>query len=116
MFALGYENTGLGTRIALVLVRAMGRRTLTPGYASAAADALRAPFTPSNTARSAGTIYPVIRNLPALYESLPDDPSARRMGSCVMWVAIAARRAGARYCSPRWSFSPSACGSSPATG
>jgi L-tartrate/succinate antiporter len=90
MFAMGYEKTGLGRRIALLLVKAMGRRTLTLGYAVTIADALLAPFTPSNTARSGGTIYPVIRNLPALYESKPNDPSMRRVGSYLMWVAIAA--------------------------
>lgn len=90
MFALGYEKTGLGRRIALWLVKAMGRRTLTLGYAVTIADLLLAPFTPSNTARSGGTIYPVIRNLPALYDSKPNDPSSRRIGSYLMWVAIAA--------------------------
>jgi L-tartrate/succinate antiporter len=90
MFALGYEKTGLGRRIALLLVKAMGRKTLTLGYAVTIADLLLAPFTPSNTARSGGTIYPVIRNLPALYDSKPNDPSMRRMGSYLMWVAIAA--------------------------
>ena len=90
MFALGYEKTGLGRRIALMLVKAMGRRTLTLGYAVTIADLLLAPFTPSNTARSGGTIYPVIRNLPPLYDSKPNDPSMRRMGSYLMWVAIAA--------------------------
>jgi L-tartrate/succinate antiporter len=90
MFALGYEKTGLGRRIALMLVKAMGRRTLTLGYAVTIADLLLAPFTPSNTARSGGTIYPVIRNLPLLYDSKPNDPSMRRMGSYLMWVAIAA--------------------------
>jgi L-tartrate/succinate antiporter len=90
MFALGYEKTGLGRRIALLLVRAMGRKTLTLGYAVTIADLLLAPFTPSNTARSGGTIYPVIRNLPPLYQSNPNDPSMRRMGSYLMWVAIAA--------------------------
>jgi L-tartrate/succinate antiporter len=90
MFALGYEKTGLGRRIALLLVRAMGRKTLTLGYAVTIADLLLAPFTPSNTARSGGTIYPVIRNLPALYNSKPNDPSMRRMGSYLMWVALAA--------------------------
>jgi L-tartrate/succinate antiporter len=89
MFALGYEKTGLGKRISLLLVQMMGRRTLTLGYAVAVADTLLAPFTPSNTARSAGTIFPVIRNLPALYDSKPNDPSSRRIGSYVMWVAIA---------------------------
>ena len=90
MFALGYEKTGLGRRIALVLVKAMGRKTLTLGYAVTIADLLLAPFTPSNTARSGGTIYPVIRNLPPLYDSKPNDPSMRKMGSYLMWVAIAA--------------------------
>ncbi len=90
MFALGYEKTGLGRRIALALVKRMGRRTLTLGYAVAIADLLLAPFTPSNTARSAGTVFPVIRNLPALYDSQPNDPSARRIGGYLMWVAIAA--------------------------
>jgi len=80
MFALGYEKTGLGRRIALLLVRAMGRRTLTLGYAVTVADTLLAPFTPSTTARSAGTIFPVIRNLPPLYDSKPNDPSARKIG------------------------------------
>ena len=90
MFALGYDKTGLGRRIALLLVKAMGRKTLTLGYAVVIADLLLAPFTPSNTARSGGTIYPVIRNLPPLYQSMPNDPSMRRMGSYLMWVAISA--------------------------
>ncbi len=54
------------------------------------ADVLLAPFTPSNTARSAGTIYPIIRNLPPLYDSHPNTPSARRMGGYIMWTALAA--------------------------
>ena len=40
MFALGYEKTGLGRRISLGLVKTMGRRTLTLGYAVAFADLL----------------------------------------------------------------------------
>lgn len=90
MFALGYEKTGLGRRIALALVKVMGGRTLTLGYAIAISDLLLAPFTPSNTARSGGTVYPVIRNLPALYDSKPNDPSSRRIGGYLMWTAIAA--------------------------
>lgn len=90
MFALGYDKTGLGSRIALLLVKQMGRRTLTLGYAVAFCDAVLAPFTPSNTARSGGTIYPVIHNLPMLYQSKPHDPSSRKIGSYLMWVAIAA--------------------------
>ena len=89
IFGLGYEKTGLGRRIALALVKRMGRKTLTLGYAVAVADTIMAPFTPSNTARSGGIIYPIIKNLPLLYDSKPNDPSMRRIGSYIMWVAIA---------------------------
>ena len=90
MFAVGYEKTGLGRRIALLLVRAMGRRTLTLGYAIAFADLILAPFTASNSARSGATIFPIIQNIPPLYDSKPFDPSSRRIGGFIMWVALAA--------------------------
>lgn len=90
MFAAGYEKTRFGRRLALLLVKYLGRRTLTLGYAIAFADLLLAPFTPSNTARSGGTLYPIISNLPPLYGSKPNDPSARLIGSYLMWVAITA--------------------------
>lgn len=88
MFAAGYDKTQFGRRLALILVKYLGRRSLTLGYAITFADLLLAPFTPSNTARSGGTIYPIIANLPPLYGSKPNDPSARKIGSYLMWVAI----------------------------
>jgi L-tartrate/succinate antiporter len=88
MFALGYEKTGLGKRIALILVKFLGKRTLGLGYAITFSDLILAPFTPSNTARSAGTIFPIIRNLPALYGSAPGDTS-RKIGAYIMWTAFA---------------------------
>ena len=90
MFAVAYQKTGLGRRIALLLVRSLGGKTLTLGYAVMLADTVLAPFTPSNTARSAGTIYPIIRNLPPLYDSHPHSPSSRRIGGYVMWIALTA--------------------------
>src|SRR5664279_4336372 len=48
-----------------------------------------APFTPLNTARGGGTIFPVIKNIPEFYQSLPNDPSSRRIGSYLMWTAVA---------------------------
>jgi len=89
MFGLGYEKTGLGRRIALTLVRALGGRTLGLGYAVALADLVLAPFTPSNTARSGGMIFPIIKTIPAMYESYPR-AGARRMGAFLMWTAFAA--------------------------
>jgi L-tartrate/succinate antiporter len=88
MFALGYEKTGLGHRIALTLVERLGGRTLGLGYAVAVADLVLAPLTPSNTARSGGIVFPIIRAIPALYGSEPG-PTARRLGAYLMWTAFA---------------------------
>lgn len=88
-FALGYDKTGLGHRLALTLVRRLGGRTLGLGYAVALADLVLAPLTPSNTARSGGIVFPIIQAIPALYGSRPDD-TARRIGAYLMWTAFAA--------------------------
>jgi L-tartrate/succinate antiporter len=89
MFALGYQKTGLGKRISLHLIRFLGKSTLGLGYAIAFSDAILAPFMPSNTARSAGTIYPIASNIPPMFDSTPDkDP--RRMGAYLSWVGISA--------------------------
>ena len=89
LLALGYERTGLGHRIALVIVKHMGKNTLLLGYGIALADTLLAPFIPSPTARSGGIIYPIANDLALDYGSKPNDASSRRVGSYVMWVAIA---------------------------
>src|SRR5262245_46764940 len=83
-FSLGYEKTGLGRRIALVLVQRLGGSTLGLGYAAMLTDLVLAPFTPSNTARSAGVIFPILRGIPSLYGSQPG-PTARRIGAYLMW-------------------------------
>ncbi|MBI4803623.1 MAG: anion permease [Desulfovibrio sp.] len=88
MFALGYEKTGLGKRIALSLIKVMGKRALGLGYAVALADLILAPFMPSNTARSGGTLYPIIKNIPPLYGSTPDN-NPRGLGAYLMWTALA---------------------------
>ena len=89
MFALGYSKTGLGRRIALQLIRVMGHRTLGLSYAITVADLVLAPFTPSASARSGGTIYPIIRNIPELYGSQPNDESARKIGAYLLYSAVA---------------------------
>ena len=88
MFGTGYEKTGLGRRIALILVKKMGHRTLFLGYAVMFSELILAPVTPSNSARGAGIIYPIIRNLPPLYQSQPNDSSSRSIGSklAVNWT------------------------------
>jgi len=88
VFSIGYRKSGLGKRIALMLVRALGRNTLGLGYAVAFADLILAPATPSNTARSGGIIFPIVSNIPKIYGSEPG-PTARRIGTYIMWTAFA---------------------------
>ena len=89
MFALGYKKSGLGKRIALLLVKVLGKTSLGLGYAVAFADGILAPFMPSNTARSAGTIFPIAINIPQMFNSTPEN-EPRKLGAYISWVAIAA--------------------------
>ncbi len=89
MFALGYKKTGLGKRVSLIMVKYMGKSSLGLGYAVAFSDLVLSPFMPSNTARSAGTIYPVASNIPLIFNSTPDN-EPRKLGAYISWVAIAA--------------------------
>ncbi len=88
ILALGYSKTGLGHRIALVIIKRLGKNTLLLGYGIALADTILAPFIPSPTARSGGIIYPIATDLALDYGSKPNDASSRRVGSYLMWVAI----------------------------
>lgn len=89
MFALGYKKSGLGKRIALLLVKYLGKTSLGLGYAVAFADGVLSPFMPSNTARSAGTIFPIAINIPQMFDSTPEN-QPRKLGAYISWVAIAA--------------------------
>lgn len=71
-----------------MIVKRMGKNTLLLGYGIALADTMLAPFIPSPTARSGGIIYPIANDLALDYDSKPNDVSARRVGSYLMWVAI----------------------------
>src|SRR6476620_6091270 len=88
VFSIGYRKSGLGRRLALMLVRSLGRHTIGLGYAVAFSDLALAPATPSNTARSGGTIYPIVNNIPRIYGSEPG-PTAGKIGTYVMWTAFA---------------------------
>jgi DASS family divalent anion:Na+ symporter len=76
-------HTGLGRRIALLFIRAMGRRTLGLGYALIATDGVLASVIPSNGARAGGILFPIARSIAETYESRPGE-SARRLGAYLM--------------------------------
>ncbi|HYW39667.1 MAG TPA: anion permease, partial [Terriglobales bacterium] len=43
---------------------------------------------PSNTARSGGTVYPIVKNIPPLYGSFPNT-SPRKIGGYLLWTGFA---------------------------
>jgi divalent anion:Na+ symporter, DASS family len=76
-------KTGLGRRIALIFIRAIGHRSLGLGYALIGTDVLLAMIIPSTGARSGGIIFPIAKSLSEAYESRPG-PTAVRLGAFLM--------------------------------
>lgn len=81
MIARGFIKTGLGRRIALQLIRMLGKRTLGLAYGLALADLILSPAMPSNTARCGGVIYPIADSLARSFDSRPEDASRNKIGT-----------------------------------
>ncbi len=81
MVARGFIKTGLGKRVALIMVRFMGKKTLGLAYGLSLADLLLSPAMPSNTARCGGVIYPIANSLALSFSSKPNDPSSKKIGT-----------------------------------
>jgi DASS family divalent anion:Na+ symporter len=81
----GIVKTGLGRRIALLFIRAIGSRSVGLAYALAGTDCVLASIVPSNAARAGGVVFPVTLSLAEAYDSRPG-PSARRLGAYLMAV------------------------------
>lgn len=86
LLARAFIKSGLGNRIAYLIIRAIGKSSLTLGYAITLSDFIIAPATPSSTARAGGIIYPIIRSLSTALGSEPDDGTARKFGAYIMQV------------------------------
>jgi DASS family divalent anion:Na+ symporter len=84
----GFLKTGLGARIAYLFMRLLGRRSLGLAYGLVAADLVMAPVIPSNTARSGGILFPVMRSLAAAFESDPETGTERRIGGFLAYAAF----------------------------
>lgn len=80
----GMIKTGLGRRIALLFVRALGKRTLGLGYSLVATDFVLASMIPSNAARNGGVILPIAQSVAIEYNSRPADGTAGRLGTFLM--------------------------------
>ena len=78
-----FVNTGLGKRIAYLLIGKLGHTTLGLGYVTAFLDLAVAPATPSNTARAGGIVFPIMNSVAVALDSQPGD-TAKKVGSYLM--------------------------------
>ncbi len=81
--ARGMIKTGLGRRVALLFIRAIGGTSLGLAYALSCTDALLAMIIPSNGARAGGILFPIATSVAEGYDSRPG-PTARRLGAYLM--------------------------------
>ncbi|WP_295181449.1 anion permease [Veillonella sp.] len=85
LLARGFIKSGLGRRIAFLIIKAIGKSSLSLGYAITLSDFIISPATPSSTARAGGIIYPIIRSLSSALGSEPG-PTARKFGAYIMQI------------------------------
>lgn len=81
LFARGFINSGLGTRIAYILVKRLGASSLKLGYAMLLSDLIIAPATPSNTARAGGILFPIVRSLSSIFGSEANPETRKKLGA-----------------------------------
>jgi divalent anion:Na+ symporter, DASS family len=84
----GFIKTGLGSRIAYLFMAALGKKTLGLSYGLIATDLVLAPAIPSNTARSGGVVFPLVRASARAFGSEPDDGTAHKVGSFLIQAAF----------------------------
>lgn len=67
-----FVTTGLGKRIAYLLIGKIGSTTTGLGYVTVFLDLVLAPATPSNTARAGGIVLPIINSVAVALGSEPE--------------------------------------------
>ena len=87
MLSRGFTKTGLGQRVAYLLIEKLGKNTLALGYAIMAGEFVFCPATPSSSARGGAMFFPIVRSLALAFDSEPG-PTARRIGAYLMQVAF----------------------------
>ncbi len=88
LIARGVIKSGLGKRIAFLIIRRFGKTSLGLSYSVIAADMFIAPAFPSNTARS-GVLFPIVNALAADSGSKVSDGTRRKLGSYLMMSSMA---------------------------
>ncbi len=85
LISRGLKKTGLGSRIGLMFIALLGKRTIGVGYGLTICELVLAPFTPSNTARGGGIVHPIMKSIAAAFDS---DPAKGTQGKVGTYLAL----------------------------
>jgi DASS family divalent anion:Na+ symporter len=83
ILARAFIITGLGKRIAYLVMRSFGDSSLKLVYSLVISDVIIGPAIPSNSARSGGLVFPIVASLCQAFDSHPG-ASARKIGAYLM--------------------------------
>lgn len=72
----------------MFFVRWLGKSTLGLSYGLVLSEAAISPAMPSTTARAGGIFLPIIKSLAEASDSLPKDPSARKLGAFLVQAQL----------------------------
>ena len=87
LIARAVVKSGLGHRMAWLIIARFGHSSLGLAYSLVATDIIIAPAFPSNTAR-AGVLFPIAESLALSLDSKPLPDSRQRAGAYLMTVAM----------------------------
>ena len=88
LIARGVIKSGLGKRIAFLIIRKFGKSSLGLSYSVIAADIFISPAFPSNTARS-GVLFPIVNALATDSGSKVADGTRKKLGAFLMMSSMA---------------------------
>ncbi|MYM35426.1 DASS family sodium-coupled anion symporter [Duganella sp. FT94W] len=86
LISRGLKKTGLGSRIGLLFIALLGKRTIGIGYGLTVCELVLAPFTPSNTARGGGIVHPVMKSIANAFDSDPAKGTEGKVGTYLALV------------------------------
>jgi len=87
LIAKAVVKSGLGKRIALLLISKFGSTTLGLGYSLIASDMIISPAFPSNTART-GLLFPIIYSVSVVNGSDPEKGTRKKLGAFLMFASM----------------------------
>ncbi|MDO4855827.1 MAG: DASS family sodium-coupled anion symporter [Limosilactobacillus gorillae] len=88
IMAAGIMKTGLGNRIAYNMIKWFGKRSLGIAYALTGLELILGGLIPSNSARTGGVVWPLVESISTNYDSKPNDPSRKKIGSFLDFSAF----------------------------